>query len=390
MSLMVRRPAMPSPSSDTRPRAAEFFAGIGLVRMALERAGARVVWANDIEESKRRLYAANFDPSDFVLGDVRAIRGGSVPDVQIATASFPCVDLSLAGWRRGLAGEQSGMFWEFARVLHEMGDRRPSVVMLENVPSFATSRGGEDLRAALERLNELGYACDLFVANARWFVPQSRPRLFIVGARQVVGDTCVWETSELRPDWLCRFVERHPELKIEARPLPLPPRALSKLADVVERLPADNASWWDEERAARFEESLSTIQAERLERLRSSLEFNWATAYRRTRAGRAVWEIRADDISGCLRTARGGSSKQALVEAGRGATRVRWMTPREYARLQGVPDFCLDGTTRNQALFGLGDAVCVPVVEWIARTSLLPLVGGSRACETDARAAAIH
>jgi DNA (cytosine-5)-methyltransferase 1 len=381
---------MLSPSSDTRPRAAEFFAGIGLVRMGLERAGAHVVWANDIEESKRRLYAANFDASDFVLGDVRAVCGGSVPDVEIATASFPCVDLSLAGWRRGLAGEQSGMFWEFARVLGEMGERRPSVVMLENVPSFATSHGGEDLRGALERLNGLGYVCDLFVANARWFVPQSRPRLFIVGARGVAGDTCAWEASELRPDGLGRFVERHPELEIEARPLPLPPRALSTLADVVERLPGDDPSWWEQERVARFVASLSAIQAERLERLRSSSKRHWATAYRRTRAGRAVWEIRADDISGCLRTARGGSSKQALVEAGRGEVRVRWMTPREYARLQGAPEFNLESVTRNQALFGLGDAVCVPVVEWIARTSLLPLVGELRACETDARAAAIH
>lgn len=384
----LHRPAGPLRSSDTQPRAAEFFAGIGLVRMGLERAGARVVWANDIEDSKRALYAANFDATDFVLGDVRAVTGASIPDVEIATASFPCVDLSLAGWRRGLAGEQSGMFWEFGRILGEMEHRRPQVVMLENVPSFATSHQGEDLRAALERLNALGYVCDLFVANARWFVPQSRPRLFIVGAREP-AETCAWETSELRPDWLGRFVERHHEVRIEARPLPLPPRALSTLSDVVERLPANDAGWWEQERVGRFVASLSTLQGERLERLRASSKLSWATAYRRTRGGRAVWEIRADDISGCLRTARGGSSKQAVVEAGRGEVRVRWMTPREYARLQGAPEFRLDGATRNQALFGLGDAVCVPVVEWIARTCLLPLVGSPVACETDARDAAI-
>jgi DNA (cytosine-5)-methyltransferase 1 len=384
----LHRSAGPPASSEAQSRVAEFFAGIGLVRMAVERAGARVVWANDIEDSKRALYAANFDAAHFVLGDVRSVGGADVPDVEIATASFPCVDLSLAGWRRGLAGEQSGMFWEFARVLGEMEHRRPQVVMLENVPSFATSHEGEDLRAALERLNTLGYVCDLFVANARWFVPQSRPRLFIVGSR-VPAEACAWEPSELRPDWLGSFVERHDELRIEARPLPLPPRALSTLSDVVERLPADDAGWWEQERVGRFVASLSTLQAERLERLRSSSALSWATAYRRTRGGRAVWEIRADDISGCLRTARGGSSKQALVEAGGGEVRVRWMTPREYARLQGAPEFRLDGATRNQALFGLGDAVCVPVVEWIARTCLLPLVGSPVACETDARDAAI-
>lgn len=141
-------------------RAAEFFAGIGLVRMALERVGIEVVWANDIEPIKERMYSENFGPALFHLGDVRQLRGVDLPDVDVATASFPCTDLSLAGWRRGLAGAGSGMFWEFARVLEEMGERRPSAILLENVPGFATSHGGADLRAAVERLNELGYWCD--------------------------------------------------------------------------------------------------------------------------------------------------------------------------------------------------------------------------------------
>jgi DNA (cytosine-5)-methyltransferase 1 len=64
------------------------------------------------------------------------------------------------------------------------------------------------------------------------------------------------------------------------------------------------------------------------------------------------------------------------VEAGGGEFRIRWMTPREYARLQGAPNFVFDSVTRNQALFGLGDAVCVPVVSWIAREYLRPLVDG--------------
>ena len=75
------------------------------------------------------------------------------------------------------------MFWEFTRILQEMGERRPRVIMLENVVGFYSSNGGEDLRAAFERLNGLGYFCDLVYADARWFVPQSRPRLFIIGSR---------------------------------------------------------------------------------------------------------------------------------------------------------------------------------------------------------------
>lgn len=115
---------------------------------------------------------------------------------------------------------------------------------------------------------------------------------------------------------------------------------------------------------------------------------HWATAYRRTRRGKATWEIRADEIAGCLRTARGGSSKQALVEAGRGNVRIRWMTPREYARLQGASDYKTDAVTENQALFGLGDAVCVPVISWIARDYLRPLLEG-RFCIESAEASAM-
>jgi DNA (cytosine-5)-methyltransferase 1 len=357
------------------PRAAEFFAGIGLVRLALESAGVQVVFANDIEPTKQAVYAANFDGDDFVLGDVRAVAGADIPDVELATASFPCTDLSLAGNRRGLRGDQSGMFWEFARVLEEMGDRRPPVTLLENVPSFATSHRGEDLRAAVEKLNRLGYVCDLFVVNASHFVAQSRPRLFIVGSHLPLAAQTDWTPSELRPPWLGAFVNRHPELELQAFPLRLPTRQAETLADVVERFAPEDEAWWAPERVDRFCSSLSPIQAERLGGLRGGSHKRWATAYRRTREGRAVWEIRADQISGCLRTARGGSSKQALVEAGRGEVRARWMTPREYARLQGVPDdFALDAVTPNQALFGLGDAVCVPVVSWIVSYYLLPIV----------------
>jgi DNA (cytosine-5)-methyltransferase 1 len=355
------------------PRAAEFFAGIGLVRLALEDIGFSVVFANDIEPSKRELYATNFDASHFVCGDVRDVSGDDVPDIELATASFPCTDLSLAGNRAGLAGVESSMFWEFARVLDEMGSRRPSVVLLENVPGFATSRGGADLRAALARLNDLDYSCDLFVLDARRFVPQSRPRLFIVGAMEPSDDED-W-VGGLRPPWIAGFVARHPDLRLHARRLHLPRTALHTLNGVVERLQSNDKRWWEPKRIADFVTSLSSIQAERLAELRASPKTVWASAYRRTRHGRAVWEIRADAISGCLRTARGGSSKQALVKAGRGEVAIRWMTPREYARLQGAPNYKLNSAvSMNQALFGFGDAVCVPVVRWIAENYISPLL----------------
>ena len=105
---------------------AEFFAGIGLMRMGLERAGWSVAFANDIDEDKQQMYRDHFGVAEeFVLGDVHKLKASEVPDIALATASFPCNDLSLAGARQGLSGEQSSAFWGFMDVLAKMGGRRP-------------------------------------------------------------------------------------------------------------------------------------------------------------------------------------------------------------------------------------------------------------------------
>lgn len=355
-------------------RVAEFFAGIGLVHMALESSGCEVVWANDVDPAKFDLYARNFGAGHFVLDDLRNVRGFTVPDVELATASFPCTDLSLAGARRGLSGDQSGLFWEFHRVIDEMKGRRPYAILIENVPSLASSHGGQDLRLIIAALNDLGYWCDLLVLDARHFIPQSRPRLFIIGSRDPIRAVSDWAPSDLRPAWVSQFVHKNDDLQLQAMPLMLPTPDTRTLADIVERLPCADNRWWDHDRVERFTSELSPRQMQRLESLCSASSVSWATAYRRTRQGRPVWEIRADSISGCLRTARGGSSKQALVEAGAGQLRVRWMTGIEYARLQGAPDYNLSGVPEGKVLFGFGDAVCVPAVEWLVSAYLVPLV----------------
>lgn len=368
------------------PTVAEFFAGIGLVRIALEDAGMKVVWANDIEACKFAMYESHFgvqQSAHYNLGDVRLTKGADLPSVDVATASFPCTDLSLAGNRAGLVGTQSGMFWEFARVVEEMGDRKPSVVMLENVTGFATSHGGKDLYEALKRLNGLGYVCDIVTIDARAFVPQSRLRMFIVGTQgRIAEDESINSTPSLRPGWIRAFFDQHPDLDVQQLPLGLPPEKETSLRNAVEVLPARHPLWWTGDRHQNFMDSLSELHHERINLLQAQGRTHWRTAYRRTRHGRCTWEIRPDEIAGCLRTARGGSSKQAVVEIRPRSVRVRWMTPREYAALQGAPDYTLDGTvTDNKALFGFGDAVCVPAVEWLAENYLmkaLDLVQGAK------------
>lgn len=365
------------------PTAAEFFAGIGLARMGLEQAGFRVAWSNDIEPAKEAMYVGHFGKSDdhtYLRCDVREVKGGDLPGgLSLAWASSPCVDVSLAGARAGMKGERSSTFYEFTRVLGELDrSQRPRVVTLENVVGLATSHGGADLAAAIKTLNRLGYSIDVLTLDARWFVPQSRPRLFVVGALDAPTDH-PGANPRLRPDWL-RTTFEDPNLVTHRALLPeievTPAEALKSVVVTGSDL---DEPWWDEARTARFEESLSEVQAERLAALRQQRSVTYRTAYRRTRDGVPRWEIRADEIAGCLRTARGGSSKQALVEVGKGRLRVRWMTGVEYARLMGAGPYELNGIRPSQALFGFGDAVCVPAVAWLAEHYLMPLATGAMA-----------
>jgi len=117
---------------------AEFFAGIGLMRMGLEKAGWCVAFANDIDPTKESIYQTHFNDqvNHFHLGDIHRVKESQMPSVSLATASFPCTDLSLAGRREGLSGSQSSAFWGFINVLEDMDERRPPIVLLENVEGF--------------------------------------------------------------------------------------------------------------------------------------------------------------------------------------------------------------------------------------------------------------
>lgn len=366
-----------------RPRALEFFAGIGLMRAGLADAGIDTVWANDNDADKAAAYGDNFGRQSFVLGDIRDVSAQELPEADVATASFPCTDLSVAGARRGLgdmaapkgARRESSMFWEFARLLRDMRSRRPRAVVCENVHGFASSGTGRDLYVAVEALNNLGYSCDILSVDARHFVPQSRPRMFIVGLQEPPPSVELLRPSPLRPAWALRFLASSPDLRLHIAPLPPLPDGPGSLDGYLEAIDSSSTLWWAGARRTAFVDSLSPLQTQRLRSLQRGRDLVWRTAYRRTREGRAVWEIRADGIAGCLRTARGGSSKQAVVEAGRGRVRVRWMTPREYALLMGAPSYKLPARTTH-AVFGFGDAVCVPVVRWLAQTYLLPYLRG--------------
>ena len=131
---------------------------------------------------------------------------------------------------------------------------RPPLVLLENVSGFLTSHNGNDFRDACLALNELGYAVDAFVIDARHFVPQSRQRMFIVGKqeRRKIGrvkETPSFYQSQLRPAALADFILWHPEINWSIRSLPHIQKKKTCLGDIVQDLPANSAHWWNKQRA---------------------------------------------------------------------------------------------------------------------------------------------
>lgn len=153
------------------------FSGVGGMDLGLTRAGFRHEFFAESDEWRRGILARHW-PGVPIHDDVRAV-GQGAPAVDLLAGGFPCQDLSVAGRRAGLAGDRSGLFFEFARITDEL---RPRWLLIENVVGLLSSQEGEDFKVVLRTLADLGYGLCWRVLDARFFgVPQRRRRVFIVG-----------------------------------------------------------------------------------------------------------------------------------------------------------------------------------------------------------------
>ncbi len=363
----------------------EFFAGIGLMRIGLEKQGWSLLYANDIDPLKHKMYEGHFGKNDnkFHLGDIHEICIENIPTATLATASFPCTDLSLAGLRAGLGGKQSSAFWGFIKILSELGDRKPPIILIENVTGFLTSCKGEDFTKALISLNDLGYSVDSFIIDAANFVPQSRQRLFIIGILDTVIEHSLilkeesyflsFYGSDIRPNILAKFIFTHPEIRWHIQNIPQLPKRSIILNDIIDNSSEIINEWWSEERTEYLFNQMSPRHKKYAAEMISGSDWSYGTIFRRIRNGKSMAELRIDGIAGCLRTPKGGSGRQILFKAGKGKYFARLLSPRECAKLMGVGEYKVT-VPLNQALFGFGDAVCVPVVEWIVKNYLNPFI----------------
>lgn len=161
----------------------DFFAGIGGMRLGLEQAHHERLGFVEMDEHAVKSYIAMHGASDeWYHDDITTLQADSIPDADLWCGGFPCQDVSVAGKRKGLDGERSGLFFEFCRILKgKDAESRPRYILLENVRYLLSVNGGWDFARVLSALDECGYDCQWQVINSARYVPQQRKRVFIVG-----------------------------------------------------------------------------------------------------------------------------------------------------------------------------------------------------------------
>ncbi len=376
----------------------EFFAGGGMARLGLGDEWT-CLFANDIDADKAAAYRANWCGAEFVEGDLGAVSARKIPGrADLAWASFPCQDLSLAGGGRGMGAAddavktRGGAFWLFHEKMRALAGegRAPRAMVLENVVGLLSSHGKRDFCALVVALDGLGYRVGALTLDACWFTPQSRLRVFFVAVQKSLFGplTCMddgliagqpqplWTSASLRAAYGA-LPKELAESWIWWR-LPEPARRNADLADLLEDAPAE-APWRARAATDRLLELMAPAHRRKIEEIQASGARAVGAVYRRTRtdqggAKRQRAEVRFDGLAGCLRTPRGGSSRQSILEVHKESIRARLLSPREAARLMGLPDFYLLPSNPGAAYELCGDGLCVPVVRHLAEHLLQPLL----------------
>ncbi|MGQ2989796.1 MAG: DNA cytosine methyltransferase [Brevundimonas sp.] len=370
--------------AEARPAVFEFFAGGGLAGIGLERAGFRTVFANDIDAAKARSFRANHPDIAMHQGDVWDLTAADLPGAPaLCWASSPCQDVSLAGARGGLQAKRSGAFWGFWRLVEGLAaeGRAPPIVVIENVAGLLSSAGGADFAAVCTVMAQAGYRVGALEIDAGLWLPQSRPRLFIIAMK---GLEAPETPAPGGPFHSSRLVASHAGLPEATKAawawwsLTPPPRRNLDLSSLL--IPDVEADWLDDAQTEALLSLTAPLHRARLDAALVSGERRVAAAFRRVRVENGVkiqrLEVRLDGLAGCLRTPSGGSSRQYVMVMQDGRLRARRLTGREAARLMGLDETYVLPSSESAALKLMGDAVAVPVVQALGEQLFAPALRG--------------
>lgn len=294
----------------------DLFAGIGGIRIAFEKQGGKCVFTSEWDKFAQQTYSENF--GDIPSGDITEIHEKDVPNHDILLAGFPCQPFSHAGLKRGFDDIRGTLFFDIARIIKE---KKPKMVLLENVKGFASHDKGNTFKVVCSTLEKLGYEVHSKVLNAREFgVPQNRERIYIVG------------------------IDRKRTLQAPFS-FPKPPNSPITVGDILEsrvdpKYTISDKLWKGHQRRLKEHRAKGNGFGYSL--------FNASSLYTSTISARYYKD----------------GSEILLEQKGNNPRKV---TPREAARLQGFPDTFKIPVSDAQAYRQFGNSVAVPVVSAIAR-----------------------
>lgn len=313
------------------------FTGVGGFDLGFERAGMKCVWQCEIDKFANQVLNRRWKEVKR-FQDVRNVGKNSAEQVDIIIGGFPCQDVSVAGRRAGFAGERSGLWFEFARVISEL---KPRWVVIENVPGLLSSNQGRDFEAVLSTLVEFGYGVSWRIFDAQYFgVPQRRRRVFIVGSfGNGRAAEILFERKGLCGDFEPSGKERAEYSRAIANCITT--REGQRLNETIETL-IPVAAECGHKQVLGFDES-PTIKP-------------------------IVWDFHHGEV----RLQENGTTPTPTSHYGTGGNNtafvdVRRLTPVECCRLQGFPDDWNDNVSDTQRYKQMGNAVCVNVAEWIGK-----------------------
>jgi len=331
------------------------FSGIGGFDLGFERAGMTPAFQCEIDNPASDVLKKHW-PNVPNIGDVRNVRKENTGSIDLICGGFPCQDVSIAGKRAGLAGERSGLWFEFARVIDDI---EPEWVVIENVPGLLSSNRGQDFAVILRWLVERGYGVSWRILDAQYFgVPQRRRRVFVVASfgsgrsAEVLfeRESSPWDTPPSREAGqgiadtftICSGKDGGGKGYLGAK-------------DKAMTLGGQQQHAFIRQRSDEYKEGdiVSTISQRDYKSASDLIAF-----------GIDSEQNVLKEKAGTLRAHRSGGNEQALYTPLVG---VRRLTPTECERLQGFPDGWTDGQSDTQRYRQSGNAVAVPVAEWLGK-----------------------